>query len=336
MKAAVKSEAALAEFPPSPGDDLQYHGGKIIPHLRFANFYIGGSQSWNEDYMASIDKALAAAMSDKALNNLMAQYFDGENITSTLEGSKVLEGIHPDSFYVDDAEKLIQDLYEQKKLDSYDLKNTVINFLLPSQTRLYHSYSNNQADKQKGSQTQHRNKSGATSTSESTNLEIDEEAHDSYNGLGGFHDSVDICTQSGKKITVYYAVGVYSEQLSTGHSNGIVVFDEPWKNVVATFYHELNEARTDPDTGDANRADNDQDGYKFLGWISANGDECGDITIKEDEEEGYPLSEVFKEVDLDDGSGRVPIQLMYSNYVHGPEGPIAAPHPMRQTSVSVS
>jgi hypothetical protein len=25
------------------------------------------------------------------------------------------------------------------------------------------------------------------------------------------------------------------------------VFDQPWKNVLATFYHELNEARTDPD-----------------------------------------------------------------------------------------
>jgi len=39
--------------------------------------------------------------------------------------------------------------------------------------------------------------------------------------------------------------------------NGIPVFDEPWKNVVATFYHELNEARTDADVEDAIRAGND-------------------------------------------------------------------------------
>jgi hypothetical protein len=37
----------------------------------------------------------------------------------------------------------------------------------------------------------------------------------------------------------------------------IVVFDQPWKNVVATFYHELNEARTDADVEDAIRAGND-------------------------------------------------------------------------------
>ena len=36
--------------------------------------------------------------------------------------------------------------------------------------------------------------------------------------------------------------------------NGIPVFDRPWKNVVATLYHELNEARTDADVEDAIRA----------------------------------------------------------------------------------
>jgi hypothetical protein len=44
---------------------------------------------------------------------------------------------------------------------------------------------------------------------------------------------------------IYYAV--YSEIRPDGIVNGIPVFDQPWKNVLATFYHELNEARTDPD-----------------------------------------------------------------------------------------
>ncbi len=52
---------------------------------------------------------------------------------------------------------------------------------------------------------------------------------------------------------------------------------------MATFYHELQEARTDPDV------------------------------------EGM-LTKVFKEVPLADGSGTVPVQLQYSNAVHGPEG----------------
>jgi hypothetical protein len=52
---------------------------------------------------------------------------------------------------------------------------------------------------------------------------------------------------------VYYAVGVYSQTEADGTVNGIPVFDQPWKNVVATFYHELNEARTDADVEDAIR-----------------------------------------------------------------------------------
>jgi hypothetical protein len=38
--------------------------------------------------------------------------------------------------------------------------------------------------------------------------------------------------------------------------NGIPVFDQPWKKVVATFYQELNEARTDADVEDPIRAGN--------------------------------------------------------------------------------
>jgi hypothetical protein len=39
------------------------------------------------------------------------------------------------------------------------------------------------------------------------------------------------------------------------------------------------------------------------------------------------LTEVFQEVELTDNSGTVPIQFMYSDAVHGPEGPIAQAHP---------
>jgi hypothetical protein len=59
-------------------------------------------------------------------------------------------------------------------------------------------------------------------------------------GLGGFHGSVHLGAD-----TLYYAVGIFSEG-----DNGIVAFDQPWKNVVATFYHELIEARTDADVED--------------------------------------------------------------------------------------
>jgi hypothetical protein len=57
--------------------------------------------------------------------------------------------------------------------------------------------------------------------------------------------------------------------------------------------------------------------------MSAQGEECGDFPVFE----ANPLTEVFQEVPLADGSGAVPVQFMYSNAVHGPQGPVAAPLP---------
>jgi hypothetical protein len=52
--------------------------------------------------------------------------------------------------------------------------------------------------------------------------------------------------------------------------------------------------------------------------MSRSGRECGDQPIFVAD----PLSEVFKQV----GSKKVPVQFMFSNAVHGAEGPISAPH----------
>ena len=118
---------------------------------------------------------------------------------------------------------------------------------------------------------------------------------DSLNGLGGYHGSVHV---SGTD-TVYYAVGVYSQTEADGTVNGIPVFDQPWKNVVATFDHELNEARTDADVEDAIRAGNNLNANSFLGWVSDQGEECGDFPVSE---AGGNLTEVFQEVELTDNS----------------------------------
>jgi hypothetical protein len=119
----------------------------------------------------------------------------------------------------------------------------------------------------------------------------------SEHGLGGYHGSV-----AGH----YYAVAVYSKG-----TNGIVAFDEPWKNVCATVYHELQEVRTDPDVEDAARTGD----TKYLGWYSPRGGEIGDIPIAQS---GGDLSAVFKEVPLADGTGTVPVQLMWSNRDRAP------------------
>jgi hypothetical protein len=136
---------------------------------------------------------------------------------------------------------------------------------------------------------------------------------DSKHGLGGYHGSIH--ADSG---VVYYAVGAFSEG-----TNGIGFFPEGWKNTCAVFYHELCEVRTDPDVEDAIRAGNAPNATDYLGWYSPKGGEIGDIPL---EEAGSNLAAVIKEVRLAEGGGTVPVQLMWSNAVSGPEGPIAKKH----------
>lgn len=136
----------------------------------------------------------------------------------------------------------------------------------------------------------------------------------SLDGLGGYHGSVHTMN-GGTRVTLYYSASVFSQVLGSGRENGIVAFDASWKNVVATLYHELNESRTDPDVNDAiEKQDND-----FLGWNSRSGREVGDQPIFK---AGPDLRLVFQEVAAPPGP-RIPVQFMYSNAVHGAEGPIA-------------
>ena len=50
---------------PSPDHNLVDRGGHIIPDLTFTNFFVGGAESWDATDIRSIDRALAAAMSDR-------------------------------------------------------------------------------------------------------------------------------------------------------------------------------------------------------------------------------------------------------------------------------
>jgi hypothetical protein len=294
----LEPEQIAPGIAPTPAHDLLYHGGKTIPSLAFTNFYIGGD-AWNNSDVQNIDTALAAAMTDPELNNVMAQYFNGVAPTSTPKPSQMLPGAAPATFSQGDVEKLVSDLFTQGTLAGFDYGSTVFNFMLPPGTVLNDNPAVGGAQSAHGHEVKRHG------------LPHEEEAN-SLNGLGGYHGSV----QSGNQ-TLYYAVGVYSDN-SGGQTNGIPVFDAPWKNVVATFYHELNEARTDPDVEAViNGAPS-----SHLGWTSRQGEECGDFPVFE----ANPLTQVFQEIALP-GGGTAPVQFQYSNYVHGPEGPIPKPDP---------
>ena len=299
---------------PTPAHDLHFHGGKTIRNLNFTNFYVGGPGSWNPNDIQSIDTALTAAMSDQDLNNVMMQYFHKQPISSTFIPSHVLPGSAPSIVSQGDVENLVQQLNTQGQLTTFDLTSTVFNFMLPSGTVL----NDNAAPSQSAAGTGQAHQQADVRRSP---VPAEDEV-DSLHGLGGYHGSIHVTDNVGTAHTIYYAVGVFSETRPDGTTNGIPVFDAPWKNVVATFYHELNEARTDADVEDAIKAGNDPTATKFLGWTSRQGEECGDFPVFE----ANPLTLVFQEVSLTTGSGKVPIQFQYSNAAHGPEGPIPNPH----------
>jgi len=307
---ALQPEVIAPGVKPTPKHNLIFHGGKTIQQLTFTNLFVGGNQAWQASDIQNIDKALAAAMSDQQLNNVIVQYFSNQPITSTFKPSQILPGSKPVVFSQGDVEKLVNQLHAQGTLAGFNLGSTVFNFMLPAGTVL----------------TTDANPTNTATTRPvksvaSRNPVHPEEEDSSLEGLGGYHGSVHVSAQD----TVYYAVGVFSQNLPDGSENGIVAFDKPWKNVVATFYHELNEARTDADVEDAIKAGNDPKAVKFLGWVSRQGEECGDFPMSE---VGSALNLIMKEVPLTDGSSKVPVQFQYSNAVSGPEGPIPAPHPL--------
>lgn len=267
---------------PAPLKDLIFHGGKVVPNMHYKNFYLGGNASWVEQEVASIDTALSAAMRDANLNNVMTQYFPGAKVSCDFHGSEILPVAKPKSIDEPGVQALVKKLYADGKLAGFDLGNSLFNFLLPS----------------------------------GTVLTLDDSS--SLAGLGGYHGSVHV-KKGNVAATLYYSVGVYSEFLPNKKENGIVVFDKPWKNVVATFYHELNEYRTDADVNDAIATNNND----ALGWMSRQGEEIGDNPISAT---NGLLKKVFQEVKLTGKKTTVPVQFMYSNFVHGAEGPIAKPH----------
>jgi len=267
---------------------LRFFGGQTIADLVYANHYLGGGGAWAWADRASIDAALAKAMSDSALQAVLQQYYEPP-VSSRMLPSAVLPDPAPAVVYKDQVEALAARIHLSGAHGDADPGRTLANIMLPRGVILVDGFSPG-FQPPPGAEAEHERRLRAV-------VQVDGEDADSRHGLGGYHGSVHVTGDT----VVYYAVGVYSEA-----GNGIPAFDEPWKNVAATFYHELNEARTDPDVDDANRTGD----RSRLGWYSAPGGEIGDLPLLA----GRALA--FTEIELADGSGAVPVQLMWSNQDH--------------------
>jgi hypothetical protein len=285
--AELYRSARVAGFPADPTLNLERFPGKTIEELTFTNVYLGGAAAWRSDDIQQIDWALPAAMQDSHLNNVLAQYFPDGKPTTAFKPSRILEDAVPDRVYRDTIESLVASLDQSGALAGFELASSVFCLLLPEGIVLV---------------------DGVSTAPNGV---------DSKHGLGGYHGSVHAKRGSTTE-TVYYAVCAYSDD-----TNGISIFPDAWKNTCAVFYHELCEARTDPDVEDAIRAGNSSQANDFLGWYSPQGGEIGDIPL---EEAGGNLKSIMREVKLAAGSKTVPVQFMWSNAVGGPEGPIARKH----------
>lgn len=267
--------------------NLKYKGGRTIPDLSFKSFYLG-AKGWAASDIQNIDAALSGAMSDPHLNNVMQQYYPGAaSISTTFLGSTKLTAPVGTVFTRDSVNPVLSGLIGDGSLAGVNFDKTVICLMLPPGVTLT------------------TDAAGGVGKAKGDRDSLDS----SLQGLGGYHGSCHIGATR-----VYFSVAVYS-QFINGKPNGIPVWPDSWKNIVATFYHELNEARTDPDVEDAIRTNNDA----LLGWYSdaTGGGEIGDIPMNS---AGANLRAVMVEVTL--GNGVVaPIQLMWSNAVGGPEGP---------------
>jgi hypothetical protein len=330
------AEALAAGVRPTPEHNLRFRGGRTIQSLTYVNLYVGGQAPWAAADIQNIDRALSAAMTDSRLDSVINQYFSGGPVRTTVAPSQVLPGSKPTTVTRATIDTLVRKhVVSAGRLNQLDPANTLFNFLLPRGVVLTTDGGTQAAGREPAPSPISVNtvttiRSGdvvttvtvATTAVDEDNAPIGDpkgaggggplggdpdDAASSLGGLGGYHGSVHVAGA-----VVFFAVGVFSELLPNGKENGIVAFKEPWKNVVGTFYHEIQEARTDPDVEDAIRTQN----LNFIGWNSDQGEEIGDFPIFE----ANPLQQVFREVPLVKG-GTAPIQLMYSNRTNGPEDP---------------
>ena len=87
-----EAEVIAPGFKPQKKLNLHDQGGKIIPDLVYTNFFVGGAGAWDSQDIQNIDQNLSKAMSDPHLNNVMAQYFRGSQVTTTFRANAQVGG----------------------------------------------------------------------------------------------------------------------------------------------------------------------------------------------------------------------------------------------------
>jgi hypothetical protein len=130
--------------------------------------------------IASIDAALAKAMSDNDLQSVIRQYYDVP-ISSRMLPSVVLPGSAPATIYKDQVEAVVARICRYGALDGADTGSTVINILLPRGVVLVDGFTAG-FQPPPGQEAEHERRRRAV-------VKVGGEDADSRHGLGGYHGS---------------------------------------------------------------------------------------------------------------------------------------------------
>ena len=278
----VNSGNIQYSFSPDSSTDLTYHGGKTISNFNFFNFYFNGSQTNGSQSWSGTD-----------INNI------NQNLSDAMSDPRL--------------NSVISQYFPGQQVTSNFLGSTTVPGFLPNPNVTKDDIENYLKTAIPGYLKGYNFSSTVFNFMLPKGTTITLGGYDSKHGLGGYHGSVNYQGSDGKTNTAYYTVEVYSDE-----TQGVAPSNQPWQNVVATAYHELNEARTDPDGEEYIRTGNS----KWLGWFlnKEGATEVGDYPVTETDV--FSLSHTaFWYEPLVNGQGTVPIQLLYSNAVHGPEDP---------------
>jgi len=183
--------AIATGLPPHQDLNLTFHGGKTLPSLTYKNFFVAGTNAWDPSDVQNINESLSAAMTDPGLNNVLAQYFAGNTVMTTVAPHELLSGSAPASVSQSDVEGAVRSLFLRGKMQGLPLASTVFNFLLPSGTVLTIDDGPNALTSPHGHAKSHHRPEIPIETEES-----------SLEGLGGFHGSVHV-RRRGISTTIY-------------------------------------------------------------------------------------------------------------------------------------
>ena len=234
-------------------------------------------------------------MSDNGLQSVLPQYY-APAISSHMLPSVILPDHAPATIYKDQVEALAARIYSDGALGDADPGRTVVNIMLPRGVVLMDGFSPG-FQPPAGTEAEHERRLHGV-------VKVDDEKTPTPGtAWAGTTDRRMSAARHGRLLRRRRVLRGRQR-----HSRLQPALEERGGDV-------LPRAQRGPDRPGRGRRHQDRRQLQARLVLGAEGGEIGDIPVKE---AGASLSLVFNEIELADGSGAVPVQLMWSNKDNGP------------------